>query len=126
MPRITLILGIVLIGLGVGLYLGSGRESVTALIPAFFGAAFVLLGLWARSEKWRKHAMHVAAVLSVLGIGGTAKGLIGGIRHLAGTEAERPMAVLGQSVMCVLCVLFLGLCVRSFIQARKAQAAENA
>ena len=124
MPRITLVFGIILIGLGAGLYLGTGSEQPTALIPAYFGVAFVLLALWARAEKWRKHAMHVAAVLSLLGMGGTAKGLIGGIKHLTGTEAERPTAVLGQSAMFVLCLVFLVLCIRSFVQARKARAAE--
>ena len=123
MPRITLIFGLVLIGLGVGLYMGTGRESVTALIPAFFGIAFVLCGLWGRSDKWRKHAMHVAAVLSLAGMGGTARGLIGGIKHLTGTAAERPAAVLGQSTMFLLCLVFLVLCIRSFIQARKARSA---
>ena len=121
MPRITLTFGLVLIGLGVGLWLGTGRESPTALIPAFFGLAFVLCGLWARAEKWRKHAMHVAAILALLGMGGTAKGLIGGVKHLTGTAAERPAAVLGQGAMFLLCLVYFILCVRSFVQARKAR-----
>ena len=41
----------------------------------------------------------------------------------AGTAAARPAAVLGQSAMFLLCLVFLVLCVRSFIQARKARSA---
>lgn len=123
MPRLTLILGIVLVALGLGLWLATGREHTTALIPAFFGIAFVLCGLWARAEKWRKHAMHVTAVLSLVALGGTARGLIGGIKHLGGTPAARPPAALGQSVMFLLCLIYFVLCIRSFVQARKARSA---
>lgn len=124
MPRITVVFGLILIVLGLGLWLGTGRTHTTALIPSFFGIAFVLCGLWARSDKWRKHAMHVAAVLALAGIGGTVRGLIGGIKHLAGTTSDRPAAVLGQSVMCLLCVAFFVLCLRSFLAARAARKAE--
>ena len=42
MPKITVVVGLLLVLLGVGMYLGTGMESWTALIPAFFG---VVLGL---------------------------------------------------------------------------------
>ena len=41
MPSTTRTVGIVLILLGLVSYFGTGRISVTALIPAFFGAVFV-------------------------------------------------------------------------------------
>ena len=63
--------------IGIGSYVETGRTSVTALIPAFFGAAFLLLAYVARNEAARKHAMHVALVVALVGIAGTASRLIG-------------------------------------------------
>ena len=120
MARTAWVFGFCLVALGVGLWLGTGRQSITALIPAFFGVAFVLCGLWARSPKGRKPAMHVAAVLALAGMGGTAKGLLGAFAHLGGTPADRPAAVFGQAAMFVMCLVFFALCVRSFVRARKA------
>ena len=37
---------------------------------------------------------------------------------LSGGEVARPTAVIAQSVMAILMLLFVGLCVRSFINAR--------
>ncbi len=45
MAKITFGLGLVLIVLGLGAYFGTGRESLTALIPAFFGLPLALLGV---------------------------------------------------------------------------------
>ncbi len=44
MANVTIGLGIVLLALGLGSYFGSGRTSVTALIPAFFGLPLLVLG----------------------------------------------------------------------------------
>jgi hypothetical protein len=59
MPSTTRTFGLILIVLGLAAYFLTGRASVTALIPAFFGAVFVILALVARNESARKHAMHV-------------------------------------------------------------------
>src|SRR5581483_1239793 len=62
--------GALLIGLGAWGYLGAEAEhrSVTALIPAFFGLALVLLGLLAFKEHLRKHVMHLAAMIGLIGL----------------------------------------------------------
>ena len=73
----TLYTGIALIILGIGGYLASGAASVTALIPAFIGAVFVLLGLLGRKETLRKHMMHATMLVALLAIGGTFRGLTG-------------------------------------------------
>jgi len=55
MPKTTLLFGVSLVVLGLGAYLVTGRESVTALIPAFFGLPVVGLGVAAlMREAWRK------------------------------------------------------------------------
>ena len=106
--------------LGIGGYQGSGHASVTALIPAAFGVPLVLLGLLARSERYRMHAMHGAVLLGLLGVLGTLRGVFRLPSAFAGT-LERPFAVYAQSAMAVLCAAFVALCVRSFIAARRAR-----
>ena len=51
MTATTRLVGLVLAVLGVVSYLGTGRTSSTALIPAFFGVAFLLLACVARNER---------------------------------------------------------------------------
>jgi len=122
MANVTIGLGIVLLALGLGSYFGSGRTSVTALIPAFFGLPLLALGCVALKENVRKHAMHVAVAISLLGCVGAVRGLAKLPRLLTGGEVERPTAVAIQSAMSVLCGVFVLLCVWSFIKARRGDA----
>jgi hypothetical protein len=119
MPSTTRTLGLVLILLGLVSYFGTGRVSVTALIPAFFGAVFVILALVARSEAARKHAMHAAVALALIGLLGTLGRLVPAIT--AG-QLARP-AVLAQLVMSVLLAGYVALGVKSFREARRARLA---
>ena len=123
MPRITIAFAAVFIVLGVGLYLATDRESVTALIPAFLGAVMLLLGLLARREAWRKHAMHAAVFVAAAGIAGSARGVGPALRHAQGETIEPPVAAWGQTAMALLCLVFVVLAVRSFVQARRARPA---
>ena len=119
MPSTTRTLGLVLILLGLISYFGTGRVSVTALIPAFFGAVFVILALVARSEAARKHAMHAAVALALVGLLGTLARLVPAI---AAGQLTRP-AVLAQLVMSVLLIGYIALGVNSFKAARRARLA---
>ncbi len=125
MAKITIGLGFVLIALGVGSYFGTGRESVTALIPAFFGLPLLLLGMAAMKERLRKTAMHIAAGMGLLGFAGTVRGLMKLPVLLTGGELERPTAVGVQAAMAIACFVFVLLCVWSFIKARGASAAQR-
>src|SRR5687768_12449325 len=122
MAVITMIFGALLVALGIGGYLITGRESLTALIPAIPGALFLVLGALARNPGMRKHAMHIAAAVGLLGFLGSVPGVIKLFRWAGGTEPGRPAAVVAQSVMAVLCAIFVALCVKSFIDARKRRA----
>lgn len=119
MRAVTIGYGVLLIVLGLIAYLGLGRESVTALIPAFFGVPVLILGLLAGRDALRRHVMHGAAALGVVAFLGTASGLAKGLRALGGADLARPEAVAVQSIMAVLSAVFVALCVRSFIQARR-------
>ena len=125
MAKITTGLGFVLIALGLGSYFGTGRASVTALIPAFFGLPLLLLGLVAMNERMRKAAMHIAVIIGLLGFAGTVSGLMKLPVLLTGGELARPAAVAVQAAMGVLCLLFVLLCLLSFINARRAGAAKG-
>lgn len=122
MPRFSLTLGIILTLLGVVGYAMSGGASWTALIPALFGILFIGAGVLGRNEKLRKHAMHGAAALALVGILGSFGGLLKFFTMIGGAEVERPAAVIAQSVMAVLCIVFLVLSIKSFIDARKKRA----
>ena len=119
MPTLAIVFGLILDALGLGAYFFSEAKSVTALIPAFFGTTILLCGIiGAKFHKARMHVMHVAALVGLLGtLGGLGMGLpkVGAL--LAGT-AERPMAVTMQIVMGVVSLVFLALCVKSFVDAR--------
>lgn len=119
MPRIAIVFGSLLVLVGVGFYVGTGAASVTALIPAFIGLPLALLGGLATRENLRRHAMHGAAALGLLGFLGSARGLVQLPALLAGEPLARPAAVAGQSLTAVLCLVFVILCVRSFVAARR-------
>lgn len=119
MPRIIFTFAAIFILLGVGAYFGTGAQSWTALIPAILGV--LLAGAGAISLKHLKHGGHVAATLGLLGFLGTARSLTK-IPALFSGDLERPEAVAVQAVFAVLCLVFLVLCVKSFIDARKARA----
>jgi uncharacterized membrane protein (GlpM family) len=112
--------GLILIGLGGWGYLGAEPEhqSMTALIPAFFGAALALLGCLALKDNLRKHAMHAAAALGLLGIIAAVIGLVIGYNRSGSLQTRGAMASGG---MALVCAIFVVLCVRSFIQVRKAR-----
>jgi len=123
MPYVTMALGSLLFLIGVGFYFGTGASSVTALIPAFLGIPIEIAGLAALREGWRKHAMHVAVLLALFGFLGSARGLLQLPALLTGAELARPAAVAAQSITAVLCLLFVGLAVSSFVRARRAGSA---
>jgi hypothetical protein len=118
----TIGFGIALILLGLGGYFGTDRISLTALIPAAFGLPLVILGALARDEKRRKMAMHIAVTLGLLGFLGTMSGLGKVFWMLFGAPADRPDAEFAKSVMALLMAVYVAMCVKSFIDARRRRA----
>lgn len=122
MARITIGFGVALVVLGIVGFVGSGAESVTALIPTFFGVVFAALGFVGQNPERRALTMHIAALLALLGIVGSAPGVLDLPDLIAGNDLERPWAVGVQSIMVLLLVVYLVLAVRSFIAARRERA----
>lgn len=98
------------------LFLETGKWSPTSLIPTFVGLPLIICGVLAAQEKLRKHAMHAAAGLSLLGMLASAGR---GISVMFKPDFKFGLASFSVWTMAVLCGIFLVLCVRSFIQARR-------
>ena len=118
MPNTTRIFGIILILLGVASYTLTGRTSMTALIPAFFGAVLLVCAVIARSsESARKHAMHAAVGVGMVGM---LAALVRALPAALKGDASRP-AVIAQLIMGGLLLIYVALGVRSFVEARRAR-----
>jgi hypothetical protein len=119
MVRLTSSVGVLLVIVGVGGYVLTGAASPTALIPAGLGAVLLLLAAWGRQEGARKHAMHGAMLIALVGIAGTVRGLMQLPTLLAGGEVARPAAVYAQSLTALVLVVLLVSGIRSFVAARR-------
>ena len=122
MPKLALVVGAALTALGAWGYTASGPgASPTALIPAALGLPIAAAGaLGLRSAAARRHAMHAAAGVSLLGALGSLGQLIA--RPAAGSAAAGIARTAGVLTF-VLCSGFLAAAVRSFVAARSARSA---
>lgn len=118
MSKVSIGFGVALIVLGVVGYFAGGASSITGLIPALFGAALVGLGVWG-SRGNEKTPMHIAAVVGLIGFLAPLSRIVPG---LAG-GAEMSLALATNILMFVICGVFVALCVKSFVDARRARTA---
>ena len=107
-------------------------KSVTAMIPAFIGIALILLVLLAESKpNARKHIMHIAVLIGLLSFFAVAKMIIPAVSEMNWLKGE-PNGIIQTSMLKPLSMLssagilliFVILCVISFVQARKEMAAQ--
>lgn len=119
MPQKTRTIGILLILTGITGYLVSGAASITALIPAFFGVVFILLAWLAGRESMRKHVMHAAVLLALIGLFGSIGGVADLFSGLFG-QGQMATAALFQTLMALICFIYIVFGIKSFIDARKA------
>lgn len=111
--RTALVSGLLLILWSTVSFFVSESRSFTAFIPAGFGVLIALCGAIAIKEAARKHAMHVAALVGLLGLLG---GFGMGLRKVF---SEPGLAAYSQVFLGVVCLVFLITCIRSFIAARR-------
>jgi hypothetical protein len=120
MARVTLVFAALLIALGLAGYLGSGSQYPTALIPAWFGVALGIFGFLAisPSEGRRKLFMHINVTIGLVGfIGGLVEAILG--MHKAAIPGAVISAEMSKSLLAALMLIYVLLCVRSFISARR-------
>ncbi|MBK9527053.1 MAG: hypothetical protein IPO41_01720 [Acidobacteria bacterium] len=123
MSGISIVSGILLVVIGIAGYIygmNAGNASVTALIPAFFGIVLIACGaIGTVAEGMRKHLMHLAVVVALLGFILTAGRLV---MKAATGGLEASPAVMSQGAMAAVCLFFVVLAIRSFAAARSARA----
>lgn len=124
LAKVTLIFAALLVALGLFGYFGTGAQHPTALIPTWFGLALGISGFLAisPSESRRKLFMHISVTIGLLGFIGAAVEAIRGYTHAkaAGLEIDQ-IALASKLTMAGLTLLFVVLCVRSFVAARRAR-----
>ncbi len=121
MAKLTILFGVLLILVGVAGFVATGHTHPTALIPAGFGLLLILFGSQANTEDSKKRMlwMHIAVTVGLIGFLATIPADIDVIRLSRGTVFPHPIAVLEKAGMSLLCLLYVALCVRSFIAARR-------
>jgi hypothetical protein len=122
LAKVTLVFAVLLIALGLVGYMGTGSLHPTALIPAWIGIALGLGGLLAisPSEKRRKLFMHINVTIALLGVIGTGAEIIrSSVANLAADKAPNLWALYSKLTLELLLLVYVLLCVRSFINARR-------
>lgn len=118
MPSAAIFSGVLLILIGIIGYVFSiidGNTSLTALIPAAFGLLLLIFGAVARSkESLRMHIMHAAVLVALIGFLIPAYRIISRIG-----EIKMSLAILSQAAMSLICLVFVILSIKSFIDARR-------
>lgn len=124
MAKLTIMFGVVLILLGLVGFFASPLHAPTALIPSIVGLILAILGFVALTDDAKKRMlfMHIAVTIGLLGFLGTAKSIFDYIQMIRGVQFAHPIAVEEKAAMSVLLLVFVVLCVRSFIAARRARA----
>lgn len=119
MPNTAIFVGILLIIIGFVGYINgmmTDKASMTALIPTAFGVLIALTGLVARAkESSRKTMMHIAAGVALLGFLA-----VGGRMLSKFSELSMSPAVISQALTAIVCLIFVIMAVRSFVNARRA------
>jgi hypothetical protein len=120
MSSTTLAFAFAYLLLGIAGFVLTGSTHKTALIPCIFGFFFLLFGFLARKDNLRKHVMHAAVLIALIAFLGTGRSL-SNLPELFNGTAEKPAAIITQSLNAGLSLLYIILAVRSFIQARRAR-----
>ena len=97
--RVVWTYAISLILLGVIGYFVTGSQSVTALIPAFFGIVVLLILLIFGRFAKPKITLWILIVFSLIGFIATVKGVPKVFELLQGNDIQRPAAVISQTIM---------------------------
>lgn len=116
MSETTAWFGIGLVAMSAVFYFITGNKIPHSLIPAAFGVLFMFLGQMAASGRRRKITMHVAALLGLIGLAGAL------VLLFTGKPSPQLAIEIEKTIMAALMFIFLILCIRSFISARRLRA----
>jgi hypothetical protein len=122
--KVSIVFGVLLFVLGFVGFFGTGSVHPTALIPTWFGLALAVGGIVSisSSEAKRKIFAHInvtVGLLGLLGAAGAAMHNYGHARSLGMDPDYKAMA--SQLTMMGLLLIYVNLCIRSFIKARRSR-----
>ena len=127
MAKTTIIFAVLLIILGLVGFIYTGSIHYTALIPMWFGIAMGIGGFLAisPSESRRKLFMHINVTIGLVGLlGALIEALRGyGAARSAGLEPDY-IALASKLIMAGLLLIYVNMCIKSFIEARRARKLE--
>ena len=123
MAKLTVLFGVLLILLGGASFMLTGHTHYTSLIPAIFGVLLVVFGSLAETQESRKRMlfMHIAVTVGLLGFLFTAPGLWAAFQLIKGKLLLDHPAIEEKAAMSLLMLIYVVLCVRSFIAARRSR-----
>jgi len=123
MAKITVLFGVLLIILGAARFILTGHKFPTSLIPVAFGILLIIFGGMAETPETRRRMlfMHIAVTVGLLGFLATAPALFSAFQLFKGKLFPYPAAIEEKAAMSVLLLIYVALCVRSFIAARRSR-----
>ena len=123
MAKVTVLFGVLLILLGVSSYVLTGHKFPTSLIPVAFGILLSTFGSLAETpdSKRRMLFMHIAVTVGLLGFLATAPAVFQAFELFKGKLFPFPAAIEEKAAMSLLLLIYVILCVRSFITARRSR-----
>jgi hypothetical protein len=124
MAKSTMMFGAVLVVVSAGFWVAMGRSEMAALHPAGVGVLLAICGALANTDNAKRRMiwMHIAVTFGLIGF--LITGIRAAIEVVKGTAMTvNPVAFEERVVVAAICFVFVLLCVRSFIAARKARTA---
>ena len=125
MAKLTIVFGVLLMVVGVTGFVLTGSSHPTALIPSLMGLILAIAGTLANTTDDKKRGlwMHIAATVGLLGFVMTLHGAyqVMGLAHGAEYTQGAAIAIEEKGITCLVCLIFVAFCIRSFIEARRAR-----
>ncbi len=122
MAKLTIWFGVLIAVVSLGFWFALGRTETAALHPAGIGVLLILCGLLANTENPKKRMlwMHIAVTLGLIGFFTT--GIRAVIALVKGTALSiNPLGFEERVAIALISLVYVALCVRSFIAARRAR-----
>ena len=118
-PRISEIVGGIMVLWGVVTYIFTGMTSVTSLIPSFVGIPILAAGFLVKKFPDKKALfMHISSTFGLIAV-------LGGFMAIKGIiDNDWTMSTISQLFLLIIGSTYTGICVKSFIHARASRQSE--
>ncbi len=118
-PRISEVVGIIMILWGVATYVFTGMTSFTSLIPSIVGIPILGAGFLVRNYPNKKALfMHISSTFGLIAA-------LGGVMAFRGImEGDWSMSTISQLFLLISGGTYTAICVKSFIHARASRQSE--